>query len=132
MTAAYADRMALRTGQAVREIGWDEDTDQAIRDDVRRATGDEPLDEDSKVRADAVLYWWREGDGDLASELETAVGPLSDEGVIWVLTPKPRRPGHTPAPDITEAAHEAGLHHAADADLGAWTGHRLVRRPAVP
>ncbi|MFE3129930.1 DUF3052 family protein, partial [Streptomyces hydrogenans] len=133
MTTAYAERMGLRTGQTVVEIGRDDDTDPAIRDDIRRVTGSAPLDEGSgAARADAVLYWWREGDGDLASELTEAVEALSDEGAVWLLTPKPRHPGHTPAPDVIEAAGDADLHRTAEADLGAWTGHRLARRPADP
>ncbi|MGW5001224.1 DUF3052 family protein [Streptomyces hydrogenans] len=132
MTTPYAERMGLLTGQTVVEIGRDDDTDPAIRDDSRRVTGDAPLDEGSGVRADAVLYWWREGDGDLASELTEAVEALSGRGPVWLLTPKPRHPGHTPAPDVVEAAEDADLHHTAEADLGAWTGHRLARRPGVP
>ncbi|MFF1510973.1 DUF3052 domain-containing protein [Streptomyces sp. NPDC058326] len=126
---AYAERMGLTTGQTVREIGWDEDTDPAVRDAIRRATGAELLDEDSEVAVDVVLYWWRNGDGDLANELMYAVGPLSDGGAIWVLTPRAGIPGHILASDLAEATADADLHHATTAALGAWTGHRITRRP---
>ncbi|MFF2775547.1 DUF3052 domain-containing protein [Streptomyces sp. NPDC058052] len=132
MAAVHAERMDLRAGQVVREIGWDDDTDPAIRDDVRQATGSALLDGDVEVTADVVLYWWRNGDGDLASELLHDVGALSDGGTIWVLTPKAGRPGHCPAEDVTEAAADAGRRHTTTVGLGAWDGHRIEARPSGP
>ncbi|MGW6540560.1 DUF3052 family protein [Streptomyces sp. NPDC055051] len=126
--AEYAGRMGLRAGQSVRESGWDDDTDPAIRDDIRRATGRPLLDEDASDRADALLYWWRLGDGDLANELTHNIGPLTDDGAIWVVTPKAGRPGHTPAEEIAEAADDAGLCRLTGADLGSWEGHLIGRR----
>ncbi|MFF0482739.1 DUF3052 family protein [Streptomyces sp. NPDC004435] len=126
----HAERMGLRAGQSVREVGWDDDTDPAIRDDVRRATGTELLDEDVEVSVDVVLYWWRLGDGDLASQLVHGVGPLTGDGAVWVLTPGAGRPGHTSAEEIAEAADDAGRYRMAGADLGAWDGHLIGRRAA--
>ncbi|MFD4372468.1 DUF3052 family protein [Streptomyces sp. NPDC058486] len=129
MTADYARRMGLTAGQKVRELGWDDDTDPAIQDSVRRVTGLALLDDESPDRVDVVLYWWRNGDGDLASELAYDLGPVSDDVAIWILTPGAGLPGHAPPVDITEAAADAGLRHASATALGAWTGHRLTRRP---
>lgn len=130
MVADYAERMGLRAGLSVREVGWDDDTDPEIRDDVRRATGGELLDDDEEVSVDVVLYWWRLGDGDLANELAHNLGPLTDDGAVWVLTPRAGRPGHTSAEEIAEAADDAGRCRVASADLGAWDGHRIGRRAA--
>ncbi|MFJ5711528.1 DUF3052 family protein [Streptomyces sp. NPDC093105] len=129
MTVDYAERMGLRAGQTVREIGWDDDTDPDLRDDVRRVTGTELLDDD--VVVDVVLYWWRLGDGDLASELRYDIGPLSEDGAVWVLTPRAGKPGHETVDDMAEAAASAGLRHAGSVDLGGWVGHRIGRMPAA-
>lgn len=130
MTVDYAERMGLRAGQTVREIGWDDDTDPDLRDDVRRVTGTELLDEDDVV-VDVVLYWWRLGDGDLAGELKYDVGPLSGDGPIWVLVPKAGKPGHETDDEIAEAAAWAGLRHAGSVALGGWIGHRIGPMPAA-
>lgn len=47
------------------------------------------LDEDTDEVVDVVLLWWRDGDGDLVDTLMDAIGPLAEDGVIWVLTPRP-------------------------------------------
>ncbi|MEU9853144.1 DUF3052 family protein [Streptomyces sp. NPDC047974] len=123
----YAETMGLRAGQAVREFGADDDTDDAIRDDVRLVTGRALLDDTSGEAADAVLWWWREGDGDLASELRDEVGPLAEDGSIWVLTPRQGKPGHVPVPEMAELAVDAGLRVRGATLLGGWTGHHLYR-----
>ena len=38
--------------------------------------------------ADAVLLWWRDGDGDLGDALVDMVGVLDDGGFVVLLTPK--------------------------------------------
>lgn len=126
----YAGRMGLRAGQVVREIGRDDDTDPDLRDDVRRVTGGELLGDDGVV-VDVVLYWWRLGDGDLSSALEYDVGPVSEGGAVWVLTPQAGKPGHETVDDIAEAAALAGLRHAGSVALGSWIGHRIGRAPAA-
>ncbi|NML49798.1 DUF3052 family protein [Streptomyces sp. R302] len=123
----YAETMRLRAGQAVREIGADDDTDDEIRDDVRRVTGRELLDDTSEEVADAVLWWWREGDGDLVSELTDEAGPLVEGGSIWVLTPRQGKPGHIPVLEMAELADDAGLRVRVATPLGSWTGHDLYR-----
>ena len=83
-----AGKLGVEPGKVVQELGWDEDVDEAVRDAVEERCGDELLDEDADDVIDLVLLWWREGDGDLADALIDAIGPLADNGVIWVLTPK--------------------------------------------
>ena len=74
-----------------------------------------------------VLLWWREGDGDLADALMDAIGPLADNGVIWVLTPKTGRQGHVEPSEIAEAASTAGFSQTSNTTVSdGWVGSRLV------
>ena len=75
-----------------------------------------------------VLLWWRDGDGDLVDRLMDAIAPLGEDGVIWVLTPKTGKPGHVQPAEIAESAPTAGLMQTSSANLGGWTGSRLVQR----
>ena len=95
-----AGRLGVEPGMVVQEIGWDSDVDEAVRDAVEERAGDELLDEDADEVIDLVLMWWREGDGDLVDALIGAIGPLADNGVIWVLTPKTGRSGHVEPSEI--------------------------------
>ena len=67
------------------------------------------VDEDTDEVVDVVVLWWRDGDGDLVDALIDAIGPLADNGVIWLLTPKTGRGGHVEPSEIAEAAPTAGL-----------------------
>lgn len=116
----------------VQEIGWDEDVDETVRDAVEERAGDDLLDEDAVDVVDLVLMWWREGDGDLVDALVDAIGPLADNGVIWVLTPKTGRPGHVEPSEIAEAAPTAGLSQTSNATISdGWAGARLVAPKAA-
>jgi Protein of unknown function (DUF3052) len=122
-----AGKLGVEQGQVVQELGWDEDVDEAVRDAVEERCGDELLDEDADDVIDLVLLWWREGDGDLADALINAIGPLADNGVIWVLTPKTGRSGHVEPSEIAEAALTAGLSQTSNATVSdGWAGSRLV------
>jgi hypothetical protein len=122
-----AGKLGVEQGQVVQELGWDEDVDEAVRDAVEERCGDELLDEDADDVIDLVLLWWREGDGDLADALINAIGPLADNGVIWVLTPKTGRSGHVEPSEIAEAALPAGLSQTSNVSVGdSWAGARLV------
>jgi hypothetical protein len=119
--------LGLSTGQAVLEIGFDADCDDDIRGAFIAATGQDLLDEDSDEIVEAVLLWWRDDDGDLFDGLMDALGPLADNGVIWLLTPKPGRDGHLDPSDIAEAAPTAGLQPTRTISAGPdWQGTRLV------
>ena len=122
-----AGKLGVEPGKVVQELGWDEDVDEAVRDAVEERCGDELLDEDADDVIDLVLLWWREGDGDLADALINAIGPLADNGVIWVLTPKTGRSGHVEPSEIAEAALTAGLSQTSNATVSdGWAGSRLV------
>jgi hypothetical protein len=123
----YAQRMGIENDQVVQELGWDEDVDDDIRADIEDACGGELLDEDADDVVDVVLLWWREGDGDLVDQLMDAITPLSEEGVIWVVTPKTGKPGHVQPAEIAESAPTAGLMQTSSANLGDWIASRLVQ-----
>ena len=128
----YAQRLGVVKGQVVQELGWDEDTDDDLRVAVEEIIGGELLDEDSDEVMDVVLLWWRDGDGDLVDALMDAIGPLADEGFVWVLTPKTGNPGHVEPSEIAESAPTAGLTQTSATSLGSWTGSRLVQPKARP
>ncbi|MBF6089019.1 DUF3052 domain-containing protein [Nocardia cyriacigeorgica] len=127
----FAQKLGITHGLVVQELGWDEDTNDDLRADVEETIGSELLDEDSDEVIDVVLLWWRDGDGDLVDELMEAIGPLADDGFIWVLTPKTGQPGHVDPSEIAEAAPTAGLTQTSAISLGDWAGSRLVQ-PKAP
>ncbi|GAA3101753.1 DUF3052 domain-containing protein [Nonomuraea sp. NPDC049421] len=122
-----AERLGLKPGQVVQEIGWDEDVDDELRDSIEDLTGNELLDEDSDDVVDVVLLWWRDGDGDLFDALTNAMRALADGGQIWLLTPKAGRDGHVEPSDIGEDAATAGLSQTSSISAAPdWSGTRLV------
>jgi hypothetical protein len=127
----YAQKLGISHGMAVQELGWDEDTDDALRDEVEAEIGSELLDEDTDEVVDVALLWWRDGDGDLVDALMDAIGPLTDDGVVWVLTPKTGQAGHVDPSEIAESAPPAGLTSTTPVSLGSWTGTKLMQ-PKTP
>jgi hypothetical protein len=122
-----AERLGIEPGMVVQEIGWDEDVDDDVRADIEERVGGDLLDEDADDVVDVVLLWWREEDGDLVDALMDAMGPLADNGVIWVLTPKTGRDGHVEPSEIAEAVPTAGLSQTSSASVGPdWSATRLV------
>ena len=120
-------RLGLRPGQVVQEFGYDGDVDDELRAAIEELTGNELVDEDGQEVVDVVIYWWRDGDGDLVDSLVDPLPNLADGGVIWLLTPKSGRSGHVEPSDIEESAPTAGLH--ATSTISAcrdWTGTRLA------
>jgi len=129
---APVDKLGLGRGTVVQEIGWDDDCDQELRDAIADRTGADLVDEDYQDVVDVVLLWWREGDGDLVDALVDALGPLADNGVIWLLTPKAGRDGHVEPSDVSEAAPTAGLQQTSSISAGRdWNGARLVAPKAA-
>jgi hypothetical protein len=64
--------------------------------------------------------------------LVDAIGPLADNGVVWLLTPKVGRTGHIEPWDISEAAPTAGLSQTSTLSVGRdWSGVRLVAPKAA-
>jgi hypothetical protein len=122
-----AEKLGIEPGQVVGELGWDEDVDDDVRAAVEERSGSELVDEDSDEVLDVILLWWRENDGDLVDELMDATGPLAEDGIIWVLTPKTGREGHVEPSEIAEAVPTAGLAQTSNISVGPdWTGTRLV------
>jgi hypothetical protein len=121
------DRFGIEPGMVVMEMGYDEDVDQGLRDALIDRCGGELVDEDTDEVVDAVLLWYRDGDGDLVDLLVDALGPLADSGVVWVLTPKAGRDGHVEPSEISEAAPTAGLQETSTVSAAKdWSGARLV------
>jgi Protein of unknown function (DUF3052) len=122
-----AERLGIKPGQVVQELGYDDDCDEQLRDAITGIEGVELVDEDYEEIVDVVLMWWREDDGDLVEALLDALGPLADGGYIWLLTPKAGRPGHVEPSDIGEAAPAAGLAQTSSVSAARdWSGSRLV------
>jgi hypothetical protein len=131
-TSRNVDVFGLEPGQVVQEHGWDEDTDEALRSAIEAATGTELVDEDYDDVADAALVWWRSDDGDvtdLTDQLVDAQTLLDDGARVWLLTPKPGRPGHVLPSDIAEAATTAGLHATSSLSVAPdWSATKLDTR----
>jgi Protein of unknown function (DUF3052) len=127
-----AERLGIQPGMVVQELGYDEDADEKLRTAIVERCGSELADEDADEVVDIVLLWWRDGDGDLVDALVDAIGPLADNGVVWLLTPKAGRTGHVEPSDISEAAPTAGLAQTSSISAAQdWAGARLVAPKAA-
>ena len=128
---SLADRFGVEPGMVVMEMGYDDDVDESLRDALTDRCG-ELVDEDTDEVVDVVLLWWRDGDGDLVETLIDALGPLADNGVVWLLTPKAGRDGHVEPSEISEAAPTAGLQQTSTLSAAKdWSGARLVAPKAA-
>jgi hypothetical protein len=123
--------MGLAKDDLVLEVGHDSDCDSTLRDQLMGITGTQFLEGSTSEVVDAVIIWWRDGDGDLVDELMDALTYLSETGPIWVMTPKVGRDGHVEPSDIQDAAPIAGLSVTSTIALAKdWTATRLVARKA--
>lgn len=121
------ERLGLKPGMVVQELGWDEDVDDDVRVAIEDAIDADLVDGDYGDVVDAVVLWWRDGDGDLADDLMDALSDLVGGGAVWLFTPKVGRSGAVPASDIAEAAPIAGLANTTTIPLSAdWTATKLV------
>ncbi|MBT2523103.1 DUF3052 domain-containing protein [Arthrobacter sp. ISL-28] len=124
-----AEKLGFKGGDLIQEFGYDDDVDFDLRDDIEDLTGSELLDEDDHDVVDAVIFWWRDGDGDLVDTLVDSLTTLTEGGVVWVLTPKSGRPGYVSPSDIQDAAPTAGLHCTTSVGVSKdWSATRLVTR----
>jgi len=122
-----ANKLGLTTGQAVQEVGWDDDVDDDVRLMVEEAVDGELVEEPVEP-VDLVLLWWRDGDGDLVDGLVDALTDLTSSGYIWLLTPKVGRDGYVDATDLAESAVTAGLALTTSATVSSdWAATKLVR-----
>ena len=123
--------MGLAKDDLVLEVGHDSDCDSTLRDELMSITGTDFLQGSTSEVVDAVIIWWRDGDGDLVDELMDALTYLLENGAIWVMTPKAGRAGHVEPSDIQDAAPIAGLSVTSTIALVKdWTATRLVARKA--
>ena len=124
-------RMGFAAGELILEVGYGQDCDDVLRSEIVAITGTQLLEGETTEVVDAVILWWRDGDGDLVDELMDALTYLTETGPIWVLTPKLGRDGHVESSDIQDAAPIAGLSQTSTIALAQdWAGTRLVARKA--
>ncbi|MEU9037202.1 DUF3052 family protein [Streptomyces sp. NPDC048352] len=126
-----AARLGVTAGQRVMEVGFDHDVDDGLRAGIEGLTGTAMLDDDAADAAgtavDAVLMWFRLGDGDLPFLLDDARVPLAEGGTVWVVTPVAGKPGHVDPDEVGEAAQDIGMAATACVPLGAWQATPVVR-----
>jgi hypothetical protein len=123
------ERFGFAHGDVIVEMGAGTDCDDAFRQSITRLTGSALLPEDSHEVVDYVLLWWRDGDGDLIDALVDALTYLSDDGCVWLMTPKAGRAGHVEASDIQDAVPVAGLSATSSfAAAGDWGATKVVPR----
>lgn len=125
-TSSAASRLGFKPGQIVQELGWDEDVDEALRQEVEDAIDGE-LVEEAMEPVDVVLLWWRDEDGDIIDGLVDAITDLNDTGYLWLLTPKVGQEGFVDATDLNEGAVTAGLTLTNTHPVSAgWAASKLV------
>jgi hypothetical protein len=124
-------RMGFAKGDQILEIGYAADCDDSLRAKITDISGTELIEVDPTEVVDAVIIWWRDGDGDLIDELMDALTYLSETGPIWVMTPKMGRANYVEASEIQDAAPIAGLSTTSSIPVATdWTATRLVARKA--
>ena len=122
--------LGLVEGMVVQELGWDDDVDQELRDEVMDII-DADLIEDAVEAVDVVLLWHRD-DTDVADDLVDALRDLSDTGWIWLLTPKIGRPGYVEPAELSEGARTAGLTLTSAVEVSPdWQARKVVRPKAA-
>ncbi|MAS53707.1 DUF3052 domain-containing protein [Nocardioides sp.] len=127
-----ADRLGLKPGMVIQELGWDNDTDDELRVSIEDCIDADMVDGDYGNVVDAVLLWWRNDDGDLVDGLVDSLTDLVGGGDIWLLTPKIGRPNAVDAADISEAAPIAGLSQTTTVTVSKdWAATRLVAPKTV-
>ena len=122
-----ADLLGFEMGMLVQEVGWDEDVDADLRDDIMDTIDAEMVEEPLEA-VDAVVLWWREEDGDVADGLVDAMTDLAEAGPIWLFTPKVGRPGFISAASIAEGVTVAGLTLTKTASVAPdWQATKVLR-----
>lgn len=120
-------KLGFTTGQVVMELGYNDDVDDDLRVAIEDLIDGDLEDDDFEEVVDAVVLWWRDGDGDLTDTLVDAVGALGVHGFIVLLSPKVGTDGEVDPIDVAEAAETAGLNASVSTNLTpAWSATRLV------
>ena len=123
--------MGFAKGDQILEIGYAADCDDSLRAKIAEISSTDLIDIDPTEVVDAVILWWRNGDGDLIDELMDALTYLSETGPIWVMTPKMGRANYVEASEIQDAAPIAGLTVTSSVAVSTdWSATRLVARKA--
>ena len=125
---ANAEEFGFHEGDLVQEWLWDDDVDDSIRAGIEDLTGEDLVDEDYGSAVDGVIIWWRDGDDEdeLSGVIVDAYAVLGQDGPLWVLTPKPGRPGAADPNTVQSAAKTAGMNAATPLTVNAdWNGVRL-------
>ena len=122
-----AHKLEISDDMVVQQVGWDEDCDSSISEAIEDIIGSALLEDTSYDVCDAILFWWRDGDGDLTDDLVDVVAPLSDGGVVWLTTPKTGQPDAVDPAEIAESAHTAGLSQTSTSAVNDWIVTRLVQ-----
>jgi len=123
--------MGFAKGDQILEIGYAADCDDSLRSKIAEISGTDLIEIDPTEVIDAVILWWRDGDGDLIDELMDALTYLSETGPIWVMTPKMGRPNYVEPSEMQDAAPIAGLTVTSSIPVAKdWTATRLVARKA--
>lgn len=123
-----AEEFGFRAGDIVQEWLWDDDVNDAIRTKIEALTGEDLVDEDYDSAVDGAIIWWRDGDDEdgLADTIVDAYGVLGEDGPLWVLTPKPGRPGAANPNIVLSAAKTAGMNGSTPLTVAPdWNGIRL-------
>lgn len=124
-------RMGFAKGDQIHEIGYAADCDDFLRAKIAEISGTPLIEVDPTEVVDAVILWWRDGDGDLTDELMDALTYLSETGPIWVMTPKMGRSNYVEPSEIHDAAPIAGLTVTSSIPVSKdWTATRVVARKA--
>ena len=128
---SLASSLGIAAGSIVQEIGFDDDCAEDIRAAFVEASANDIVDLDYTDVVDVALVWFREDDDDLVDLLVDSISPLTDSGVVWLMTPKPGRDGHVTPADIADAAPTAGLQVTRTVSASRdWQGTRLVPKGA--
>lgn len=125
-------KLGFAKEQIVQEYGWDDDADEALRAAIEEVVGDPIEDEDYTGVVDAVILWWRDGDGDLTDALVDTLGTLAEGSSIVLLTPRPGQEDEVDPSEVDEAATTAGLHTSGNVMCSEhWVATRLAARKGV-
>lgn len=125
--SSRAAKLGIKPGNLVQSLNEDDDIATELLDEIEALTGTDLVPEDSDDVVDVVLLWFRDDDGDLVDALVDARRQLSDDGMLWLLTPKAGRTGHVEPSDILEAVPTAGLVQTSTVTAGQeWTAMRLA------
>jgi len=126
-TQNAGQRLGLKNGMVIQELGWDEDVDDSVRVQIEDTIDADMVDGDYGNVVDTVLLWWRDNDGDLVDALVDSLTDLADGGAIWLLTPKVGRPRYVDPSDVSESAPTAGLSTTTSLAAGPdWVATKLV------